>query len=130
MPMPVNSDAFDPYHRWLGIPPENRPVTHYLLLGISPKETDAEIIEDPAIRQSTHVRTYQLGPHGEVCQRVLNEIAQARSVLLNPDKRREYDSKLPKPAAPRPQTVSVEPSVPTPKKNTQSKPVSTSSKGL
>jgi hypothetical protein len=88
-------DAFDPYHKWLGIPRGKRPVTHYQLLGISPTETDAEVIEDAAIRQSTHVRTYQLGQHAEVCQRILNEIAQARRVLLDPEKRNEYDSKLP-----------------------------------
>src|ERR1700749_4069339 len=100
-----NADAFDPYHKWLGIPRDQRPVTHYQLLSVSPKETDAEVIEDAAIRQSTHVRTYQLGPHAEVCQRVLGEIAQARRTLLDPQKRKEYDAALPKPAAPRPQAV-------------------------
>ena len=25
---------FDPYHRWLGIPPEEQPADHYRLLGI------------------------------------------------------------------------------------------------
>ena len=77
--MPGNhADDFDPYHKWLGIPRDQRPVTHYLLLGISPKETDPEVIEEAAIRQSTHVRTYQLGPHGDACQR----LAQAKSLRL------------------------------------------------
>jgi hypothetical protein len=90
---------FDPYHKWLGIPRELRPVTHYLLLGISPKEADVDVIEDAATRQSSHVRTYQLGSQAEICQRVLNEIAQARTVLLNLEKRKAYDATLPKPKA-------------------------------
>jgi hypothetical protein len=96
------NDDFDPYHKWLGIAPEQRPVTHYRLLSISPNEKDPEVIEDAAIRQTTHVRSYQLGPHADACQRVLNEIAAARLTLLNPEKRREYDARLPKPAKPRP----------------------------
>jgi hypothetical protein len=119
---------FDPYHKWLGIPRDQRPVTFYQLLGISPKETDAEVIEDAAIRQSSHVRTYQLGPHGDICQRVLNEISQARRALLDPQKRRDYDAQLPKPAAPKPQTV-TESSIKVPTK-TKKKPARASNKGL
>ena len=37
---------FDPYHKWLGIPKDQRPPTHYQLLGISPTEQDREVIEE------------------------------------------------------------------------------------
>ena len=57
---------FDPYHKWLGIPPGRRPPTHYQLLGIAPEEQDPEVIEEAAIRQTAHVRTYQIGPHAAV----------------------------------------------------------------
>jgi hypothetical protein len=87
---------FDPYHKWLGIPPEKQPATYYQLLGIQPEETDREVIEEAAIRQSTHLRSYQLGPHGALCTRVLNEIAAAKTVLLNPTKRSAYDEQLAK----------------------------------
>jgi hypothetical protein len=83
--------VFDPYHKWLGIPPGQRPPTYYQLLGISPTERDAEVIEEAAIRQTAHVRTYQIGPHSADCTRILNEIAQASETLLNPARRREYD---------------------------------------
>ena len=82
--MAAANDDFDPYHKWLGIPREQRPITHYLLLGIAPTEKDLDVIEDAAIRQTTHVRSYQFGPHAEACQRVLNEIASARQTLLSP----------------------------------------------
>src|SRR2546426_5151340 len=85
---------FDPYHKWLGIPQDQRPPTHYQLLGIAPGESDLEVIEEAAIRQTTHVRAYQTGPHAADCTRLLNEIAQARTTLTNPSKRKEYDAKL------------------------------------
>jgi hypothetical protein len=85
---------FDPYHRWLGIAKEEQPPTYYRLLGINPSEEDPEVIEEAAIRQTTHVRTNQLGPHADHCTRLLNEIARARSTLLDPEKRRQYDATL------------------------------------
>jgi hypothetical protein len=85
---------FDPYHNWIGLPPGPRPPTHYQLLGIVPTETDPEVIKEAALRQTAQVRVYQTGPHSELCTRVLNEIAQARAVLLNPKLRREYDQRL------------------------------------
>jgi hypothetical protein len=85
---------FDPYHKWLGIPKDQRPPTFYQLLGIAIDEQDLEVIEEAAIRQTAHVRGYQIGPHAAECTRLLNEIAQARQTLLNPAKRKEYDAKL------------------------------------
>jgi hypothetical protein len=84
---------FDPYHKWLGIPPDRRPPTLYQLLGIAPSETDPEVIEEAAIRQASHVRTYQTGQHGEACARLLSEIAEARRTLLDPARRRRYDAR-------------------------------------
>lgn len=87
---------FDPYHKWLGIPKEHRPPTYYQLLGLAPTEKDQEVIEEAAIRQTTHLRAYQIGPHAAECTRLLNEISQARLTLLNSAKRKEYDAKLAK----------------------------------
>src|SRR5262249_717976 len=92
---------FEAHHKWLGIPKELQPPTHYQLLGISPGEEDPEVIEEAAIRQTAHVRTYQTGPHVQECTRLLNEIAQARTTLLDPAKRKAYDARLlPQTAAP------------------------------
>jgi WD40 repeat protein len=84
----------DPYHRWLGIPPGQRPPTFYQLLGIAPDEADPEVIAEAALRQTSHVRTYQTGPHAARCTALLNEIAQAKATLLNPARRRAYDAGL------------------------------------
>src|SRR5262245_64598405 len=85
---------FDPYHKWLGIPPDQRPPTYYQLLGLSPGEDDAEVIAEAAIRQAAHVRSYQIGPHAAESVRILNEIAEASRVLRDPAKRRAYDQIL------------------------------------
>jgi WD40 repeat protein len=90
---------FDPYHKWLGIPSEQRPPTLYQLLGIAPGERDGEVIEEAAIRQSAHVRIYQAGAHAEEARKLLGEIAQARATLVNPAKRQEYDARLNKSAS-------------------------------
>lgn len=87
---------FDPYHKWLGIPKDQRPPTHYQLLGIAPGETDAEVIDEAAVRQTTHIRAYQIGEHAAHCTRILNEIAQAKLTLVHPAKRRAYDEQLAK----------------------------------
>ena len=79
--------AFDPYRKWLGIPKTQGPPTFYQLLGLTPGESDTEVIEEAAIRQTTHLRAYQVGPHADDCTRLLNEISAARQVLVNPQKR-------------------------------------------
>jgi hypothetical protein len=39
---------FDPYHKWLAIPPEEQPASYYRLLSIADFEFDADVIEDAA----------------------------------------------------------------------------------
>ena len=68
---------FDPYRKWLGIPEEHRPPTHYQLLGIAPDERDLEVIDAAVLRQSAYVRNFQAGKYGEHATRILNEIAAA-----------------------------------------------------
>jgi hypothetical protein len=87
-------DPFDPYHKWLAIPKDQRPPTYYQLLGISLQESDREVIEEAAVRQSMHLRTYQIGPNAELCTRLLNEIARAQQTLLHPQKKKAYDEQL------------------------------------
>ena len=96
------ASEFDPYHRWLAIPRGQRPPTYYQLLGVAADEADPEVIEEAALRQTSHVRTYQTGPYGQQATAVLNELGQARATLLNPEKRKEYDARLPRPPAPPP----------------------------
>jgi hypothetical protein len=88
------SDVFDPYHKWLGIPPADQPPNLYRLLGLSLFEDDPEVIQAAAERQMAHVRKYQLGQHSQTSQKILNEIAAAKICLLKPEQRSAYDSEL------------------------------------
>lgn len=85
---------FDPYHRWLGIQPKDHPPNLYRLLGIELFESDAEVIRDAAEQRMGHVRTYALGKHSAVSQKILNELAVAKTCLLIPEKKSAYDRKL------------------------------------
>lgn len=88
------SRAFDPYHKWLGIPAQEQPPNHYRLLGIELFESDRDVIANAADRQMAHVRAFQLGEHAEVCRKILNEFAAARVCLLDPARKQEYDHQL------------------------------------
>lgn len=87
-------ESFDPYHRWLGIPPKDQPPNHYRLLGIDPLESDPDVIESAADRQMAHVRTFQAGQHPAEAQQILNRIAAAKLTLLSPQKKAPYDRSL------------------------------------
>ena len=88
------SDSFDPYRKWLGIPPSEQPPDHYRLLGIARFEDDPDTISNGADRQMAHVRTFQTGRHSVLSQKLLNEISAARICLLDAAKKAEYDRQL------------------------------------
>ncbi|HEX6984272.1 MAG TPA: DUF1080 domain-containing protein, partial [Planctomycetaceae bacterium] len=84
--------GFDPYHKWLGIPPGRDTPTHYQLLGLQPGEADATVIEAAASRQTSFVARFRGGRYDAEAARVLFEIEQARYTLLDPDARRKYEA--------------------------------------
>lgn len=88
------TSEFDPYHRWLGIPPEEQPPHHYRLLGIGLFEQNADVIESAADRQMAHVQTYKHGKYAALSQKLLNELAAAKLCLLNKEKKAAYDAQL------------------------------------
>lgn len=88
---------FDPYLEWLGISKSEQPANHYRLLGVSVGEADSERIQNAADERMRHIRTFQIGKHGDVSQKLLNEIAAAKLLLLNPKRRAAYDLKLAEP---------------------------------
>ncbi|TWU05281.1 Serine/threonine-protein kinase PknB [Symmachiella macrocystis] len=85
---------FDPYHKWLGIPPDEQPANHYRLLGLKPFEDDADVIDAAAERQMSYLHQIAAGPHLAESQRLLNELAGARLCLLNEEKKAVYDAEL------------------------------------
>lgn len=110
----TNSDRFDPYYEWLGIPPNQQPPHLYRLLGIEVFEDNPNVIERAADRQMAHVRTFQTGPHAAASQRLLNELAAARLCLLSPEKKKDYDQRLRQELGTAPPPVAQKPPVPPP----------------
>ncbi|MFO1042315.1 MAG: hypothetical protein U0941_11050 [Planctomycetaceae bacterium] len=85
---------FDPYRKWLGIPPKDQPPNHYRLLGLENFEDDLDVVEGAAERQMGFVRQYQSGEYAADAARILNELATARLCLLKPATKAAYDAKL------------------------------------
>ncbi len=90
----VVPENFDPYHKWLGIGPEEQPPNHYRLLGVALFEDDPDVLAHAADQRMAHLRTFQNGPHRDVCSVLLNQIAGARVCLLDPRKRETYNRQL------------------------------------
>src|ERR1700722_2801826 len=88
------SPTFDPYYKWLAIPPAEQPPNHYRLLALNLFETDADVIATAADQRMAHVRSFQSGQYVDASQRLLNELASARICLLRADKKAAYDAGL------------------------------------
>ena len=98
------SGVFDPYHRWLGIPPRDQPPNYYRLLGLDRFESDPGVIATAADRQMAHLRGYQIGEHADLSQQILNELAAVRVCLLDPDRKTRYDAALASGRSPAPES--------------------------
>lgn len=85
---------FDPYHKWLGIPPKDHPPNHYRLLGLELFESDVDVIEAAANRQMAYVQQRATGEHLAISQKLLNELSAARVCLLDSEKKAAYDVEL------------------------------------
>jgi Glycosyl hydrolases family 32 N-terminal domain len=85
---------FDPYYKWLGIPPSQQPPHHYRLLGVEVFESDREVIDSAANQRMTYLQELAGGDHIKESQQLLNAIAAARRCLLNPRQKSAYDAEL------------------------------------
>ena len=90
----MSDAAFDPYYRWLGIPPEDQPPDHYRLLGVPRFESNIDVILAAADRQAGYLRTIQTGNEAALAQMLLNRVTAARMCLLNTHRKAIYDSHL------------------------------------
>jgi serine/threonine-protein kinase len=90
----MTNAPFDPYHRWLGIPPADQPPDHYRLLGVPRFESNIDVILAAANRQSGYLRTFQIGDQAALAQMLLNRVTAARMCLLNTNRKAIYDSHL------------------------------------
>lgn len=82
----------DPMHHWLGIPPTQRPVSNFRLLGVSPGEQDLQVIQNSAERQIAFVRKFAIGAHSEEANDLLRQLGRAKSALVRKSGSRDVPS--------------------------------------
>ena len=85
---------FDPYYKWLGIPPKDQPPNFYRLLGIDLYEPDPEVIAIAAEQRIRHVQSFQSGEYALISQKLQKKIIAVRDYLLDSEKKEEYDTSL------------------------------------
>ncbi len=88
------ADAFNPYHEWLGLPADVVSPNYYQLLGLAEREADLERIAIAGDRALARVRSFRPGVHAKLWSELLDEIFAAKSSLLDPDAKAEYDRRL------------------------------------
>jgi len=84
--------AFNPYHKWLGIPPAEMPADYYRLLGVARFEDDPEVIQAAAEQRVAHLKKRESGPNGDLARTLRKQLSAATSCLLDPAKRAAYDA--------------------------------------
>ena len=91
----VNVSAdFEPYSRWLGIPPHQSLRHHYVLLGLPPFESNPATIQQAAHQRMTYLHGPAMQENAAWAQHLLKELAAAHSCLLNPTQKVAYDQWL------------------------------------
>ena len=78
---------------WLGLAPGTWPPDHYRLLGLTPGENNAALIEQSVHQRLDNVRRYQMA-HQEEATEAMNRLAQAFVCLTDPAGKRAYDAAL------------------------------------
>jgi len=85
---------FDPYYKWLGIPPDQQPPNHYQLMRLEPFESDTEVIVHTYNKELKALEQYKEGEHADQVQRLCDDLEEAHRCLLNPTDRAAYDDQL------------------------------------
>lgn len=88
------SGSFDPYHKWLGIPPREQPANHYRLLGLELFEDDREVIKRSVDRQMSYVDSVRNDECAQAAETLLEQLGRARDCLLDAEKKALYDEGL------------------------------------
>jgi len=86
----TTAGSFDPYHKWLGLPPGKWMPDHFELLGLSIDEEDPTVIEHAIKRQRDFMKGMRGGKFPELVNQILIQIQDAEITLLEPDSRRKY----------------------------------------
>ena len=87
-------DQFNPYQQWLGLSPQADAPSHYQLLGLEPLEGDSQRISRAADAAIARVRSARPGDQAAAWAKLLDELEDVRSCLLDPQQKSAYDAQL------------------------------------
>src|SRR5688572_15003743 len=85
---------FDPFHKWLGIPPAEQPPDHYRLLGVCAHEGDLDVIKIAARRQLTHLQSLDVNGREDERRQLISLVKVAYACLQNAEQKALYDERL------------------------------------
>ncbi len=85
---------FNPYREWLGFQGTGAPSDFYEMLGLSPFETDRDVIASALDQRTNTVRKIRPGEQIEQWQKLLDELGTVRQWLLDDDQKQQYDAQL------------------------------------
>ncbi|MHB0959865.1 MAG: hypothetical protein ACYC0X_29935 [Pirellulaceae bacterium] len=94
------SEAFNPYHEWLGLSADIKAPDYYQLLSLEPFEEDRSRLTAAADRALARVRSFRPGAQAAAWARLLDELASAKSCLRDPAQKSAYDKDLRQRTAP------------------------------
>lgn len=81
------------YHMMLGLPEDIERPNHYQLLGVDPY-ADSRLIRNAAADQNGKLMTWQNSKYFKQAGELMRELATARGILLDSEKRKAYDKEL------------------------------------
>lgn len=84
----------NPYLRWLGIQPDNQPLTHYRLLGIPLFASNSAEIAQAADARLHELNSKRTGGNFAEIDWLISQVTSARQCLLHPPSKMAYDSHL------------------------------------
>jgi hypothetical protein len=90
----VTQEIANPYLELLGIPESELPANKYRLLGIPLFTSNDNVIRNAAARQMQFLRRVGGDKYLDDVQQILNEVAEARILLLDSEKRESYDAEI------------------------------------
>jgi hypothetical protein len=92
--MSKTNDEFNGYRKWLGIPENKLPPTHYNLLGMNIDEDDPDVIRAAVEQRKAFIESQRGRGHDTEVTEILYRIGEAEVTLLNSEMRRDYDRSL------------------------------------
>lgn len=87
-------EAFNPYHEWLGLESNLRQPNFYQLCGLADFESDPAKIRAAVDRAVVKVRGFRPGAEAPAWAQLLDELAQAKKQLTDPEQKAAYDLQL------------------------------------